>query len=122
VTLVDLDLLGADDLAHLAAIARKRERARRVPPWWRPDEPEPPDPETTVLLEDRGRRYLALIERTTLAAREMTQGLSVFGPGGPKFTPEDIVRSLVKVATDLGLDEGDARDAAGAGIRQGRTP
>ena len=50
----------------------------------------------------------------------MVLGISIFGPGGPRFTVEEIVCSLVEAATEAGLDEGDARDAVASGIASAR--
>jgi len=118
--IVELDRLSAADLAHLAASKRARERAEPVSPWWRDDEPGEPDPETTATFDERGRRYLDLILRTTTSATEMVEGLSVFPPGGPTFSPEEVVDALVPAAIAAGLIEGDACEAVAGGIARAR--
>jgi len=119
--LVDLDALSANDLAHLVAIKRQRERGiPRLPCFWRPDgsEPDPPDPETMRVFERRVEEWLGLVKRTTTAAQEMAEGRNSLPPLADfPFTLEEVAHGVTKTAVKLGLSEDDAMDAVTAGIR-----
>jgi hypothetical protein len=111
-----LDELSSADLATLLHLKREEERRAHRSPGWVRDHPTP-DPVATALVLERAEAYLDLIGKVTEAACEMAEGLSVFGPGGPHFTADEIADALVPAAVKAGLPDEDAIDAVASGLR-----
>jgi hypothetical protein len=109
--LAELDALSAEDLSHLAAAKRLRERQSPsqiadLAEWdsllARLSEPD------QSCLDERAQSYLDLLFRVASVAEELALTSDL--------TDSEIGFGVVKVAVGLGLSEDDAVDAAASGI------